>query len=580
MLCPECGSEIPENAEFCPQCNNKPEKPAKKKKLPIIIIASAAALILVVVGILVIPKLVEDDNGGVFSNNSLGNGGSSNNTNGTAAQNGNEADPNAEKIAAIINEAEGLAGEKDYEGALDKVNAGLVTYPESEDLKKKAEEYTAALQAQVKAETLDEAKRLAESGDYAAAMAVIENALETQPEDADYQNAYDTYKQSLKAEALETADGFAQQKDYLSAWNTIAQAMDTIGEDAELAAKAEEYEGAYVADICTQVDALVAENNISAAQELLRDAQKHFSDNDMLKTYADELEKYKNVLLNTLDPINGGFTWNDGTPADPFDTDYSGVQNYAILHKQYHNNDSQTYSAEYKVDAQYDLLTFTVSPYSDFGQDYRSYVQIYADGTLRYTLPKLAQKTQPQTISVEVSGATYIKITVTVGGKYGCVMLSDVMLSCVPNYVSSQVDGYTPLSALSTFNGSVSWFNGYPANTRGDDYTKVKNYTILHRQYHSNSSQKYSAEYYVNKQYESLSFDIAPATDFNAAYTSYVKVYLDDVLVYTSPAITQKTELFSTGNIDVSNASYLKIVVEIGGKYGCVILSDVFLKNK
>jgi hypothetical protein len=58
-----------------------------------------------------------------------------------------------------------------------------------------------------------------------------------------------------------------------------------------------------------------------------------------------------------------------------------------------------------------------------------------------------------------------------------------------------------------------------------------------------------------------------------------VKIYVDDRLVYTSPKITQKTAKFNTGDIDVSNANYVKIVAEID-VYGCIIISDALLVNK
>ena len=57
------------------------------------------------------------------------------------------------------------------------------------------------------------------------------------------------------------------------------------------------------------------------------------------------------------------------------------------------------------------------------------------------------------------------------------------------------------------------------------------------------------------------------------------KVYVDDALKYTSPKITQKTKKFNTGNIDLTGANYVKIVVE-KGEYGCTIISDLLLKNK
>ena len=67
--------------------------------------------------------------------------------------------------------------------------------------------------------------------------------------------------------------------------------------------------------------------------------------------------------------------------------------------------------------------------------------------------------------------------------------------------------------------------------------------------------------------------------DFGANATAYVKVYLDDTLMYTSPAINQKTEKFDIGNLDLTGVSYVKIIVECSSGKGCVILSDALLEK-
>ena len=70
---------------------------------------------------------------------------------------------------------------------------------------------------------------------------------------------------------------------------------------------------------------------------------------------------------------------------------------------------------------------------------------------------------------------------------------------------------------------------------------------------------------------------MAPYSDFGQNAKTVVKVYVDDVLVYTG-TITQRSDKMSTGDIDLTNAQYLRIVIE-KDNYGCVILSDVMLKN-
>ena len=544
--------------------------PKKKSKLPAIIAVVLAIAVLIGAGIFAIPKLVGDND----------NSDSTDSTDKSSVSEKDYSKTDEKEIASIISEADALAAEEDYEGALAKVNAGLVTYPKSENLKKKSEEYTTALNAQVKAETLEEAEKLAESGDYAAAMALIKNAQDTYGDDADYQNAYDTYDQAhkaaVKADALEKANGFAEQKDYLNAYKAIKQAIATVGEDAELTAKAEEYEIAYVADISSQVDTLLAENDISTAKTLLQNATKEFPNNATIKSRLDEVNKYKTTPLDSLTPLNGGFTWNDGSPEDPFGSDYSTVRNYSINHGDNGCQNSWTSSAEYKIDKLYDVFQFNISPYSDYGENATSYVQVYVDNVLRYVSPAINQKTGVTNVEVDINGATYLKIVIQ-KGSYGCIMLSDAVLTCIPNYVSNYETGFTSIATLNPLNGGFEWDTGLPTNIKGDSYVDVSNYFITHGDNGCQNSWTSSEEYYLAGKYTALSLDVAPYTDFRQNGKTVVKIYVDDVLVYTG-TLTQKSAKISTGDINVTNAQYLKITIE-KSSYGCVILSDVLLKN-
>ena len=541
---------------------------SKDKKKMRAVIAAALAVLLLFVGIFTLPRLFD---------------GNDNKNPGETTQYSKQDE---EQISAIISEAELLAAKDDYEGALAKIQTALVTYPKSEALQNKSAEYKAVLDAQNKTSILEEAATLAESGDYVAAMALIKNAQDTYGNDADYQKAYDTYSQAHKAavktEALEKANGFAEQKDYLNAYKTVKQAITSVGEDVELTAKAAEYEEAYITDIIFQADALLTENDLSATKTLLQSALKEFPNNETIKSRLEEIDKYKTVPLDSLKAINGGFSWNTGAPADPFDSDYSTVKNYTIYHGDNSFRPCEDYDttyAEYKIDQKYDILQLNVSPYSDCGTSAYSYIQIYADGVLRYVSPAIGRKSGITNVKVDVSGASYLKIQI-IKRSHGCLMLSDVTLTSIPNYVSSYEGGTTSLATLNPINGGVEWDSGFPTNMKGDSYVDTANYTIYHGDNSFRPCEDYDttyAEYYLEGKYSSLSLDMAPYSDFGQNAKTVVKVYVDDVLVYTG-TITQRSDKMSTGDIDLTNAQYLRIVIE-KDNYGCVILSDVMLKN-
>ena len=257
------------------------------------------------------------------------------------------------------------------------------------------------------------------------------------------------------------------------------------------------------------------------------------------------------------------------------------MRNYTIYHGNYHSNSYWAY-AEYKIDQQYDVLSLNISPYEDFGTNAGSYVQVYADNVLRYVSPVITRKSGITSQEIDVSGATYLKIRIS-KDEYGCLMLSDIVLQSIPSYESSYPLGITSVKTVGLLNGEFSWESKVPKNIMNDSYENVANYTVCEGNYHSNSYTLYE-EYQLFGKYKSVSLDIAPYSDFGQNAVSCVKVYAYDdatqdwTLKYTSPGITQKTARFNTGEIDMTNVNYMKIEVE-KDEYGCVILSDVLLKN-
>lgn len=437
------------------------------------------------------------------------------------------------------------------------------------------DEYSEKLAEQVKQQTLEKAEELADTGDYAAAMAVIDTARKESPEDEEFNSAYDEYaashKSNLVTEALAAAETLSDNGDYLGALQTVNQTLTTVGEDDTLSAAAATYEDAYAKSVSAQVDTYLAEQNITAAKELLKTAEKEVPNNKVIDERITEVDEYKTVSLSTLTPINGAVVWNDGSPADPFGNNYSDAVNYAIIHRDHWN--SIEHAAEYKLDKKYTELSFKLSPYSDFGEEATSYIQIYVNDYLRFTSEMITRKSGLIENIIDISDADTIKIVIRESG-YGCIMLSDVVLKNTPNYTSEIDNTFTSLSLLKPINGGIVWNNDYPADPFNNAYNTAVNYAILHRD-HWNSIEQ-SVEYYISGKYNKLSFDIAPYNDCGADAKITIKVYIDDVLKYTSSTVTRTTAPFSTGEIDVSNSNYIKIVAEQSG-YGCIMITNAKL---
>lgn len=241
------------------QVNTFGAVPKKKSKLPVIAAVALAVVILAGVGIFAVSRL-----------SGPGDGDSTGETSGQpTAGTADYSKFDEEQISSILSEAEALAAAADYEGALTKIKAGLLTYPKSGALQEKEQEYIGALAAQVKQKTLEEASGLAESGDYIAAMALIQSAQDTDGEDPDYTNAYNNYRAAYKDKETGAAGKLADKGDYPGAIQSLNAAILVIGEDADLSNLIQTYQAAYELQVIARADQLLDAEKFDEALAVL-----------------------------------------------------------------------------------------------------------------------------------------------------------------------------------------------------------------------------------------------------------------------------------------------------------------------
>ena len=347
-------------------------------------------------------------------------------------------------ITSIIEEAEALADKNDYEGALSTIKEGQSTYPDSEDLQKKFDEYTEKINGgETEKETiLANAKKLADSGDYASAMEIIEKAQKTNSSDEDYKKAYASYQKSY---ALNQAKTYADDSDYANAVTTIEEAKKNNSSDADLISAYNTYASDYAEQVVKEADGLLEKNNYSGAIEAVKKGLKTVPDNQTLKDKQSAIEKTKPVSLSTLSAFNGGWEWNNLDPTDPFGNDYSSASNYVVFSNEEggtvtgqegsmeeKNGYRQVY-AEYHTEKKYNRLTMQLAPYSTIGEEKTAFIQVYADDELVYTSPTIAQKTQAFSGEANIAGAEYIKVIANIAWssyteERGAMILSDAQL--------------------------------------------------------------------------------------------------------------------------------------------------------
>ncbi len=290
-------------------------------------------------------------------------------------------------------------------GAEDEDSAGYGVENDAVSNETYIEEYE-KLKEQVKQTTLEDAASLAKSGDYIAAMNLIQYAQQTYGDNSDYRNAYTTYKNAYSAvlmsqrtTAILSADEAAAGEDYLGAVQILQELMKLVGEDAELREKIQTYENTYVQKAAEEIRAYLDEENHEAATEVLNIALKNFPENEVLlecKTDVND-RKAKSLLLD----------------CPPYQTEgYYTEKTYSIMGELYangfHLNDDRGGIAYFNLKKKYSTLRFDVG-HIDGKQLKTGYYYVYLDGVLAHTLV-FEPSMQMEHIEIDLEGVSQLVI--------------------------------------------------------------------------------------------------------------------------------------------------------------------------
>ena len=256
------------------------------------------------------------------------------------------------EFTAIITASEELASVADYESAIAQIENGLDVYPDSIELQDKLTEYSDLLAAQIKAQTLTEAQVFAESGDYKAAMAVIETALQKNGADTDYNEAYLLYE---KKYALASANEYANNGDLPNALLVLSSAIENNSTDEDLLSLYNQYSSAYISKIQAESSTAYESGGYEAAVSVINDALNVLSDNDVLKKEKEKYEALKPSWLSSLEVFSYGYNGPYNVDIDAYDTD------------RYKNQYSSSFSIEdqdtitWLLNGKYEKLSGTIS---------------------------------------------------------------------------------------------------------------------------------------------------------------------------------------------------------------------------
>lgn len=279
-------------------------------------------------------------------------------------------------------------------------------------------------------EILTKAMEYADAELYTDAIALLNEALKTIPNDTKITEQIRIYEkdnsEKLKADALETAADYAKDGDYLNAFKSLTNIIKSQAADAELVSAYNKYCDQYAAQIISEVDGKVAEKDFNSAISLLKSALKELPGNENLAEKLDTVEAKAPISITALTAINSDIwgTWNEGAASDPFGNDYTTACNYVHIKRW---DQTKSY-VEYRLYGKYSTLTGVIAPHADNDEEKVSCLQVYVDDELVYTSPEVGRKTDAISFSVDVTGAEYIKIVIQRESWSCSVILSDVQL--------------------------------------------------------------------------------------------------------------------------------------------------------
>lgn len=348
-----------------------------------------------------------------------------------------DEDPNYDTALSLLNECvdsyrnEILATAKTYsdnelyEDAIRILEVGLTVLPNDSIITEQISLCEVANTALEKQNLLDKAENYAKNGDYLAALELLENYTS----DADVKAAYLKYADAYTNSLLDEAASMVSSGDYPGAIELLKPHTD----DKDIETAYNKYCKEYETEILAQADTLMAQKDYDGAITLLKQAQKVLPNNSNLSDKISEAESKKPVSLKTIKIINKSNVWgdwNDGTPIDPFDNNYSYSHNYII--QCYHNSrpyyDQVEHYAEWRVYENYTSITGTLAPYTSMPENGTSYIQIFGDDQLLYTSPTIGRKTDAFDFEVNITGVDYIKIYVYTPENNCSIILSNLQL--------------------------------------------------------------------------------------------------------------------------------------------------------
>lgn len=296
-------------------------------------------------------------------------------------------------------------------------------------------------------------------------------------------------------------------------------------------------------------------------------------DNIKEKEINSNIQWKNKINLYELDYFNSSNENGNGLEYKDSAKDNLGIQYTNCMIGE--NNYSENWQ-DYYIDSHYsELQGRIILNYDSRSTEYKdSYVKIYGDNSIIYTSPPITSETEPIDISVDISEVKIIRVSVTGRNNIGLVDWILYKDSNNPVFSSAmKTDKEKNQIALA----SMEYFNASEKNG-GFKVHSIVNDNIGNVYADGIGGMSYSENwevYKLNRKYKELKGTIV--LDFDARSIehddTYVKIYGDDELLYTSGLITagKEPESFS---VNIKNVDKLKISFK---RYDTIRLVNTYL---
>ena len=314
-----------------------------------------------------------------------------------------------ENIQSIINDAERMANSNHLDNAINKIEEGLATYPNSAELQNKLDEYTAK---KALTESLNQATLQMQAGSYDEALATLDTA-----EQLYGVNSEITTKRSevIKAKGLYTLSQYESASDYKSAIKFIDENMQNYASDVDVLSKRNLYVTKYKTQVLSQAESVYASDNYKQALSILNSALSILpGDPDVIAAiekytpvpYAEIPSNIRDYLVRKEDITTDskGNTYNDQLVF------YADFNTYNDGSKSFDKPCIEQYTG-----GKYSKFKATIIPHKEmdeYNKGCGAVVKIYADDRLVYTSSTITRKGAAVNVDLNITGVQYLKIQV------------------------------------------------------------------------------------------------------------------------------------------------------------------------